>query len=82
MQLQMNVVLDYRTVLGSQMVLYAIVVSLLDLLLRMFAMQHMIWRVPDSEDAKVMATGVEVLHSVLKVSESCSRYQMSFQSTI
>ena len=65
----MNVVLDYRTVLSSQVVLSAIVVSLLDLLLPMFATRHMIWRVPDSEDAKVMATGVEVLHSVLKVSE-------------
>jgi len=69
MQLQMNVVLDYRTVLSSQVVLSAIVVSLLDLLLPMFATQPIIWRVPDSEDAKAMAIGVEVLHSVLKVSE-------------
>ena len=46
------------------------------------ATQLIIWRVPDSEDAKVMATGVEVLHRVLKVSENFSRCQMSFQSTI
>jgi len=82
MQLQMNIVRDYRTVLSSQVVLSAIVVSLLDLLLHMFATQPITWRVPDSEDAKVMATGVEVLRNVLKVSEHCSRCQMSFQSTI
>ena len=67
MQLQMNVVLDNRTVLSSQAVLSAIVVSLPDPLLSTFATQHIIWRVPDPENAKVMAIGVEVLHSVLKV---------------
>ena len=70
MQLQMNVVLCYRTVLSSQEVLSAILVSLLDLLLPMFATQHIIWRAPDSEDAKLMAVGVEVLHSVLEVSQN------------
>jgi len=72
MRLQMTVVQYYRTVFRSEVVLCAILVSLLDLLLSMIATQPIVWRVPDLEDAKVMATGVEILHNVLKVSEIMS----------
>ena len=67
-QLQMRDVLDCRTVLNSQVVLCATVVSSLGPLLSMSATPPIIWRVPGSENARVMGTGVVLFHSVLLVS--------------
>ena len=70
-QLQMRDVLDCRTVLNSQVVLCATVVSPLGPLLSMSATPLIIWKAPGSENAGVMETGVVLLHSVLLVSYVC-----------
>ena len=68
-QLQMRDVLDCcRTVLNSQVVLCATVVSPLVPLLSMSATPLIVWKVPGSENARVMGTGVVLFHSVLLVS--------------
>ena len=67
-KLQMRDVLGYRTVLNSQVVLYATVVSPLGLLLSMSATLLIIWRVLVSENAREMETRVVLFHSVLLVS--------------
>ena len=69
-QLQMRdvLVLGYGTVLNSQVVSCATVVSPLDPLFSISATLLIIWRVPGSEHARAMETGVVLLHSVLLVS--------------
>ena len=70
-QLQMKDVLVYGTVLNSQVVSCVTVVSPLGPLLSMSATPLIIWRVPGSENARVMETGVVLFHSVLLVSCKC-----------
>ena len=70
-QLQMRDVLDCRTVLNSQVVLCATVVSPRGPLQSMSATPAIIWRALASENARAMETGVVLLHSVLLVSCKC-----------
>ena len=68
----MRDVLGCSTVLYLQVVLCATVVSTLGLLLSICATLPIIWRDPDSENAKdvtIVENGVALFHSVLLVSQ-------------